>query len=159
MLYARQLTRCEADAEDVVQSALVKSWRFLANTSSAERSSHDPEAHRGLIFTNIRRCAIDLGRSHQRRKRRDDHLAEQLNAETRTQAAWFELPDDDEIRQLQVALAKIPFKFREVITLKIWGELTFAEIADSLGLSPNTVASRYRYGLEKLRLILDEVDK
>ena len=89
-------------------------------------------------------------------ERRDRRLAaEQVGAEANGQAAWFELPDDDEIRQLQVALAKIPLKFREVITLKIWGELTFAEIAETLGLSPNTAASRYRYGLETLRTRLD----
>ena len=155
MLYARQLTRCEADAEDVVQSALVKTWRYLADSDDSAGTNSPPENHRGLIFTNIRRCAIDLGRSHQRRQRRDRRLAELVSAEAQAQAAWFELPEDDEVRQMQVALAAIPMKFREVITLKIWGELTFREIANTLGLSPNTVASRYRYGLETLRARLD----
>ena len=40
---------------------------------------------------------------------------------------------------------------REVIVLKIWGDLTFAQIAQTLGESINTVASRYRYALEALR--------
>ena len=151
MLYARQLTRCEADAEDVVQSALVKTWRYLADSPTSSKKSKNPEDHRGLVFTNIRRCAIDLGRGHQRRKQRDRQLAAEVGTEARAQSAWFELPDDDEVRQLQVALAKIPLKFREVITLKIWAGLTFAEIAETLGLSPNTAASRYRYGLETLR--------
>jgi RNA polymerase sigma-70 factor (ECF subfamily) len=148
MLYARQLSRCEADAEDVVQNALVKTWRHLADSDLPTRDT--PEAHRGLIFTNIRRCAIDLGRSLQRRQRRDRRLGADLASEG-VQASWFELPQDDEVRQLQVALAAIPMKFREVITLKIWAELTFAEISETLGLSPNTAASRYRYGLEALR--------
>ena len=56
-----------------------------------------------------------------------------------------------ESRALQVALTSIPEKYREVITLKMWGELTFAEIGDTLEISPNTAASRYRYGLEALR--------
>jgi RNA polymerase sigma-70 factor (ECF subfamily) len=51
-------------------------------------------------------------------------------------------------------LARIPEKHREVIVLKIWGELTFAQIAAQLGESPNTVASRYRYGLEHLKKLL-----
>ena len=148
ILYARQLCRCEADAEDVVQNALVKTWRHLADSGAPARD--DPEAHRGLIFTNIRRCAIDLGRSLQRRQRRDRRLGTELASEG-LQAAWFDLPQDDEVRQLQVALAAIPMKFREVITLKIWAGLTFAEIGETLGLSPNTAASRYRYGLETLR--------
>ena len=40
---------------------------------------------------------------------------------------------------------------RKVLTLKIWGELTFDEIAQTLELSLNTVASRYRYALQKLK--------
>ena len=43
---------------------------------------------------------------------------------------------------------------REVLVLRIWGELTFAEIATTLGESINTVASRYRYGIEALRRII-----
>ena len=40
---------------------------------------------------------------------------------------------------------------KEVLTLKIWAELTFDEIARTLDLSLNTVASRYRYALCKLK--------
>ena len=35
--------------------------------------------------------------------------------------------------------------------MKIWGEQTFAEIGEILGISQNTAASRYRYGLEALK--------
>ncbi|MEJ6570021.1 MAG: sigma factor-like helix-turn-helix DNA-binding protein, partial [Akkermansiaceae bacterium] len=42
-------------------------------------------------------------------------------------------------------------KLREVLTLKIWGGLTFAEIGKVLSLSNNTAASRYRYALEQLQ--------
>ena len=41
--------------------------------------------------------------------------------------------------------------FREVVTLKVWGELSFAEIAAVLEIPANTAASRYRYGLAELR--------
>jgi RNA polymerase sigma-70 factor (ECF subfamily) len=41
-----------------------------------------------------------------------------------------------------------------VVTLKIWGELTFEEIAQVLEVPANTAASRYRYGLEALRKTL-----
>ena len=74
--------------------------------------------------------------------------------------SWFSLPEDDTSRALQVALAKIPEKFREVITLKIWGDRTFDEIGEVLSVSPNTAASRYRYGMEALRRCLsrDQVE-
>jgi len=38
-----------------------------------------------------------------------------------------------------------------VVHLKLWEGLTFAEIAATLDIPPNTAASRYRYGLDKLR--------
>lgn len=151
MLYARQLSRCEADAEDVLQNALLKTWRGSRETDS-------PETLRGLIFTNIRRCAIDLGRHTERRRKRDSDF--QLTAISRGEhVAWFELPDDDDSRELQVALATVPEKFREVITLKIWGELTFAQIGETLDISSNTAASRYRYGLDNLRSRLASLQK
>ena len=84
-----------------------------------------------------------------RRKREEDATYEQGDL-----VSWFELPEDDTSRALQVALAKVPEKFREVITLKIWGEQTFEEIGQSLQISPNTAASRYRYGMEALRRYL-----
>ncbi len=54
------------------------------------------------------------------------------------------------------ALAELPAEQAEMIVLRIWHELTFAEIGQTLDISPNTAASRYRYGLEKLRTILGE---
>ena len=66
---------------------------------------------------------------------------------------WFESEaSDDETRALlEVGLKELPEKFAEVITMKIWGERTFAEIGEALGISQNTAASRYRYGLEALK--------
>ena len=52
------------------------------------------------------------------------------------------------------ALAKLPPEQREVITLHLHGQMRFREIADELNLSINTVQSRYRYGIEKLKALL-----
>lgn len=146
MLFARQQTRCEADAEDVLQNALVKTWKT--------HNGQPDKAVVSLAYTNIRRCAIDLGRSNDRRKRREDEAAHSSGE----LVSWFELPEDDTSRILQVAMSKIPEKFREVITLKIWGDQTFDQIGATLGISPNTAASRYRYGMEALRKSIS-VDK
>ena len=51
-------------------------------------------------------------------------------------------------------LTTLPVEQREVIVLKIWHEYTFEEIGTLLGVSPNTAAGRYRYGLQKLRASL-----
>ena len=107
MLYARQKTRCEADAEDVLQNALIKTWK-----SHGEKPAHELL---GLVYTNIRRCAVDLARSTDRRVQREQRVVRDGGEPV----AWFELPDDDETRALQVALAALPEKFREVFRMKL----------------------------------------
>lgn len=146
ILFARQQSRSEADAEDVLQNALIKTWKTHQGPPDDKVIS--------LAYTNVRRCAIDLGRSNDRRRAREDVAAR----ETGELVSWFELPEDDTSRALQVALSKIPEKFREVITLKIWGEQTFEQIGKTLSISPNTAASRYRYGMDSLRrsLVLEK---
>jgi RNA polymerase sigma-70 factor (ECF subfamily) len=67
------------------------------------------------------------------------------------------LEERERAKLIQDAMGKLTEIYREVITLKIWGELTFAEIGESLGISQHTAASRYRYGLEELRKITKEV--
>src|SRR5690606_24260889 len=106
------------------------------------------------LYTAIRRLAIDLSRRDDRRKRREDTVT--ADAETGQYDAlqpWFdaESSDDETREQLEDALKELPEKFSEVIVMKIWGERTFAEIGETLGISQNTAASRYRYGLEALK--------
>ena len=57
-------------------------------------------------------------------------------------------------RFMEMQLRKLPSKFSEVIVLKIWGEQTFQQMAETLEISQNTVASRYRYGIDLLRKAL-----
>ncbi|GAI78813.1 unnamed protein product [marine sediment metagenome] len=67
---------------------------------------------------------------------------------------------NEELQQLSSALATLPHEQREVIVLYIYGQMRFRAIAKSLGISVNTVKGRYRYGIGKLRSILDsEVQK
>jgi RNA polymerase sigma-70 factor (ECF subfamily) len=61
-------------------------------------------------------------------------------------------PDEQVFRQeLATALGELPEDQRAVVHLKLWEGLTFEEIASVLEIPPNTAASRYRYGLDKLR--------
>ena len=52
---------------------------------------------------------------------------------------------------ISAALGELPDEQREVVVMKIWGRLSFPQIAEALEISPNTAASRYRYALAKLR--------
>lgn len=147
LLFARQQTRTEADAEDVLQDALLKTWKTCNGEIRDETTS--------LVYTNIRRCAIDRARSNDRRTDREQRVAEET---PQSEDALFEFDMDNQAyaETIKQALDKISPKYAEVITLKIWGEQTFAQIAEQLGDSQNTVASRYRYGLENLRRLLAE---
>jgi RNA polymerase sigma-70 factor (ECF subfamily) len=69
-------------------------------------------------------------------------------------------PDQSAIRdelagQLADAMARLPYEQREVIVLHLQSGMRFRQIAKSKGLSANTIRSRYRYGLDKLRSVLN----
>ena len=150
LLFARQQTRSLEDAKDVFQDALVR----LIEKIRVGEFVGGQDCWQPYLYTAIRRLAIDLSRRDDRRKRREDHVA--TDAECDQYEAfhpWFESDNsDDETRnQLEQSLKQLPEKFSDVITMKVWGERTFAEIGETLGISQNTAASRYRYGLEALK--------
>jgi RNA polymerase sigma-70 factor, ECF subfamily len=150
LLFARQQTRSHEDAQDILQDALVKLVEKIRN----EEFIGGPEAWQPYLYTAIRRLAIDLSRRDDRRKRREDTVGtEAEEASYEAFHPWFESDSsDDETRlQLEEKLKELPEKFAEVVIMKIWGERTFAEIGEILGISQNTAASRYRYGLEALK--------
>ncbi len=67
---------------------------------------------------------------------------------------------DEELRRLTHAMVQLPYEQREVIALRLRAGMTFRAIAKSRNVSINTVQSRYRYGLDKLRSLLNgEVEK
>ena len=144
LLFARQQARCEADAQDLVQEAVVESWR-------RQRDGAPPPL--GLVYATIRHRAIDLARREERR------LEREVAAHLDNPQCWFDSGVDDRERHLliQRAMSHLPAIYRDVVTLKVWGGLTFGEIAEALDIPANTAASRYRYGLMELRKLTKEV--
>jgi RNA polymerase sigma-70 factor (ECF subfamily) len=65
-----------------------------------------------------------------------------------------DVADAEEAERIEQAMAALNPDQREVVFLKIWEHLTFVQIGEVLGISQNTAASRYRYGIEKLRELL-----
>ncbi len=139
LLFARQQARYPDDAEDLVQEAFVRIWRLYGHTG---------EVSPGLVYRAIRRLAIDWARSLDRRKIRED----KVSLDSPLSSSFDRSLEKDERKQaLLRAVEKLPKEQGEVLTLKIWSDLTFDEIARTLDLSLNTVASRYRYALQKLK--------
>jgi RNA polymerase sigma-70 factor (ECF subfamily) len=136
LLFARQWVRSSADAEDIVQEAFVRFWR----------RNHSIE-NRPLLYATVRSVALDLIRRDSRRARRE---AEALSDAAQSTEPHFEFENESQ-QQLGAAMDCLPHEQREVLVMKIWNELTFAEIAEALGISQNTAASRYRYALTALR--------
>lgn len=145
VLYARQWVPSMADAEDVVQLAFVRWWQ------------HNPggdRAHVPLLYTAVRTIAMDSRRSEERRLRRETASEIALPSED---APHFDLPVENRetARLLEHAVKNLPPEQREVVTLRVWGGLTFAEIAEATQISINTIAGRWRYALQALQRVLE----
>jgi RNA polymerase sigma-70 factor (ECF subfamily) len=142
LLFARQRVPSRADAEDVVQEAFVHFWR-------TRQRAADPAAY---LYRCVKNCALDWQRGRKRQRRREVAVA-RPEAET-----LFDGPLEEGERRsaIEAVLLNLPESQREVVVAKIWGCLSFPQIAEALQISPNTAASRYRYALAKLREQLAE---
>jgi RNA polymerase sigma-70 factor (ECF subfamily) len=134
LAYASALLRDPSAAEDVLHQVFLNLLRGRAAIDG------DPK---GYLFRAVRNTALN----HMRGQSREVELADG--------GVWLESADGSAETSiaLQSALKALPDEQREIVVLKTWGQLTFEEAAAVVGISPNTAASRYRYGLEKLKEI------
>ncbi len=141
LLFARGWAPCREDAEDLVQEAIVRLWNL-----QKEKGGGPPDLP--LVFSTIRFCGLNRHRSDKRRRKREESIIYLNDFED----VWLDpaVEEDEEALLLRRAVQGLSDKLREVVTMKIWGGLTFAQISESLAISPNTAASRYRYALEQL---------
>jgi len=135
------LTRNEADTRDLLQDIFVK----LARDPGLLEGIRD---ERAFLIRLAHNAMIDVLRRRGARERTRENFA----AELASPFAPASDPDDETYRAgLSDGLAELPPEQRAVVHLKLWEGLTFEQIAAALEISPNTAASRYRYGLDKLR--------
>src|SRR5882724_8742447 len=142
-LYAFLLnfTRDEADTRDLLQEIFIKLAR-------KPKLLDDIREERAFLIRLAHNAAIDL----MRRRGTRDKTKENFAAEKLSPFAPTNDPDEKVFRaELANALGELPEEQRSVVHLKLWEGLTFEEIAAALDVPPNTAASRYRYGLDKLR--------
>jgi len=137
ILYGRALGLGHSEAEDVLQETFVALLKM-------EKTPDNPLHY---CVRGFRNRALNYRRTLLRRVTRE------LESKR-----WFErnATESPQERAAMRCLEKLPPEQREVIVLKIWHEHTFEEIGELLQTSPNTVAGRYRYGMEKLRACLKD---
>jgi len=137
ILYAKQWNA--DDAEDVVQETFLR----LVRRAQWEGKPENPAA---WLFTAVRNEAIDRIRKAKRRQKHERQRAAE-------RPVWLETPPDTSLRseELLKFLDALPLEQREIVIARIWGGLTFDEIAVLIGDSRTTVHRRYGEALETLR--------
>jgi RNA polymerase sigma-70 factor (ECF subfamily) len=124
----------------IAQDAVHQVFLRLIETGSLDCVA-DPKAY---LFVSVRNQLLNESKIRRR------------NVSLDPDVTWFVPPKGDYAAEenLRRALAHLNLDQREAVVLHIWGELTFLQIGNVLGISANTAASRYRYGIERLREIM-----
>lgn len=172
------VARCKGGSTDALhriyekykRDLLVLAVALLNDASAAEDVMHDVFASfvegigkfrlTGSLKAYLATCVANRARnvSKQRHRRNvglDETQAVSLNPKSPHQSVVC----NEELQKLSLAVAQLPYEQREVIMLHLQCGLSFKGIAKLNGISVNTVKSRYRYGLERLRTFFGEVEK
>lgn len=137
------MLRSKTDAEDALQDVFVKIARNRRTVARA----------RNLRLYLLRMARNEALTLIDRRRRESARLVE-FDPWLAPVGPAPGAGQDSEL--LEDALRKLPEEQRTVLTLKVYQDMTFREIGRLLGISGNTAASRFRYGLHKLRVFLRE---
>jgi RNA polymerase sigma-70 factor, ECF subfamily len=132
LAYARSIVRDPAEAEDAVQQVFLK----LMSAQAAM-----PREPRPYLFRAVRNTCLNRRRGQGREVGAQEAHPRFVAPDGLDGLAW----------DLETALQQLPQDQCEVVVLRVWGEMTLEETAQVLGVPANTVASRYRYALAKLR--------
>ena len=141
------LLRDRSLAEDVVHDVFVS---FAGTTGSFRLSG----TLKGYLSTCVANTARDRNRL---RSRRDVGIEAAEGMQSDSGNPVGHLMENEQSELSTQLLDRLPYEQREVVVLHLHQEMRFKEIATALGISINTVQSRYRYGLDKLRSIISSM--
>jgi RNA polymerase sigma-70 factor (ECF subfamily) len=133
LLFASTISGDRGRAQDALHQVFLKLIENGRLSKAADKKAY--------LFACVRNAVLN------------DSDLQRRNKPIDADAIWFSFPARDYAAEqnLRRALTALPHEQQEVIVLHLWGEFTFSQIGDLLNASANTVASRYRYGLGKLR--------
>ena len=133
-------------AEDIVQDVFI---RFAQSASRFGLLG----SLRSYLITSTLNGVRNHRRTNQRRQTQSLDKAENIPAITRRPDQWAVL--SEHLERLSHAMACLPYEQREVITLRMEANMPFRQIASVQKTSISTANARYRYGIEKLRSLLN----
>lgn len=133
-------------AEDVVHDVVVS----LAQSAHSIKISGNLKS---FLATCVANRARNINNRHRLHGTVDLAQAEYIRSKSPGPQQWIVNNEDSD--RLNNALSQLPYDQREVITLHLYGRIKFKKIAQMQQTSINTVQSRYRYGLDKLRSLLN----
>jgi RNA polymerase sigma-70 factor (ECF subfamily) len=138
-LYALQWQGYQ-QAEDLVQDAFIKLLK----------QSRCPDQVRAWLFRVVRNSSISQIRRSQRRKKVNQMFP-------LTHGCWFEPRSDEQLdaRNAQAILETLPSERREIVVLRIWGQLSFRDIADLMEKSIPWVHREYQAALGMIKSRLE----
>jgi len=143
---ARGLLGRADQAEDVLQDVFV---RFIESIGTSELTG----SLKGYLVT----CVVNRARDYLRKDRRG--AGEPMEAadavESQQREPLQEVIAHEQRQRLTAALAELPDEQREAVLLHLQAGLKFREIARVQGVAAKTAWSRYRYGLDRLRSLLN----
>ncbi len=140
-----------SDAEDIVHDVFVS---FAQSTETLKLAGN----LKSYLLTCVANRARNNNRANQRRHTDGLDEVESVVSQSKTPEQWMIW--SEELRRWRDTMARLPYEQREVVILHLRAGMKFRQIAQSQGVSVNTVKGRYRYGLDKLRSILNgEVEK
>lgn len=134
-----------SSAEDVLHDS------FVAFAESAERIKLEGNL-RNFLATCVANRARDLMR---KRTRNCESLEKAATFTCEVKGPELAAVSGEQLEQVTAAIAMLPYEQREVVVLHLTGGMMFKQIAGLQKTSINTVQSRYRYGIDKLRSILN----
>lgn len=143
---AKSLLGRTDQAQDVLQDVFV---RFIESIDSFELTG----SLKGYLVTCVANRARDYQRKDRRRAGEPIETAQAVPSQQREPLQ--EVIADEQRQRLTAALAELPCEQREAVLLHLQTGLKFREIARVQGVAAKTAWSRYRYGLDRLRSMLN----
>lgn len=140
-------TGCSADSQDIVQEVFIKLYRENGHLSAVNNI-------RNYLYRSIANACTDYLRKRNRLK--FEQIDKAFLPESMMQSDISqEMIQKEEFQRLEKMMAELPGEQSEIIRLRVFDDLSFIEISEIFELPVTTVKSRFKYGIDKLKLSIE----